>query len=86
MNTLTNTSTVEWSLLPKSDKSEKSIKSLLVITKSSKDGLSEFFLFFFLIGIHSMQVWTATIRHGVTRKRTTKGLKHPEISLGRTLS
>ena len=27
---------------------------------------------FFLIGIHSMKGWTATIRHGVTRKRSTK--------------
>ena len=27
------------------------------------------------IGIHSMQGWTATVRHGVTRKRSTKGLK-----------
>ena len=31
---------------------------------------------FFLIGIHSMQGWTATTRHGVTRKRNTKRLKH----------
>ena len=31
---------------------------------------------FFLIGIHSMQGWTATMRHGVTRKRSTKRLKH----------
>ena len=29
---------------------------------------------FFLIGIHSMQSWTATTRHGVTRKRSTKRL------------
>ena len=27
------------------------------------------------IGIHSMQDWTATMRHGVTRKRSTKRLK-----------
>ena len=27
---------------------------------------------FFLIGIHSMQDWTATKRHGVTRKRSSK--------------
>ena len=32
--------------------------------------------FFFLIGIHSMQGQTATTRHGVTRKRSTKRLKH----------
>ena len=36
-----------------------------------------FFFFFFSIGIHSMmQGWTATTRHGVTRKRSTKRLKH----------
>ena len=31
---------------------------------------------FFLIAINSMQGWTATTRHGVTRKRNTKKLKH----------
>ena len=31
--------------------------------------------FFFLIGIHSMQGWTATKRNGVTSKRSTKRLK-----------
>ena len=31
---------------------------------------------FFLIGIHSIQSWTATTRHGVTRKRNTKRLRH----------
>ena len=40
--------------------------------------------FFFLIGIHSMQGWTATTRHGLTRKRTTKRLKHTGIYLERT--
>ena len=33
-------------------------------------------IIFFLIGVHSMQGWTATTRHGVTRKRSTKRLKH----------
>ena len=33
-------------------------------------------LLFFLIGIHSMQGWTTTTRHGVTRKESTKRLKH----------
>ena len=28
------------------------------------------------IGTHSMQGYTATTRHGVTRKRSTKKLKH----------
>ena len=28
------------------------------------------------IGIHSIQGWTATTRHGVTRKRSTKRLQH----------
>ena len=31
---------------------------------------------FFEIGIHSLQDWTTTVGHGVTRKRTTKRLKH----------
>ena len=26
----------------------------------------------FLLGIHSMQGWTATMRHGITRKKSTK--------------
>ena len=30
----------------------------------------------FLIEIHSMQGWTDTARHGVTKKRSTKALKH----------
>ena len=34
------------------------------------------FLTAFLIGIHSMKGWTATTRHGVTRKRNTKRLRH----------
>ena len=32
----------------------------------------------FLIGIHSMQGWTVTMRHGVVRKRSTKRLKHAD--------
>ena len=42
--------------------------------------ISGFFIWcywhFFLIEIHSMQGWTATVMHGVTRKRSTKLLKH----------
>ena len=34
--------------------------------------------FFFLIGIHSMQGWTATTRHGVTRKEAEKRLHDTE--------
>ena len=34
------------------------------------------FLFFFLIGIDSMQGWIATTRYRVTRKRSTKRLNH----------
>ena len=37
---------------------------------------SVFFFLFFLIGIHSIQGWTATTGHGVTRKRNTKRLRH----------
>ena len=36
--------------------------------------LSGFFLF--LVGVYSMQAWTATTRPAVTRKRSTKRLKH----------
>ena len=35
-------------------------------------------LIFFLIGIHSMQGWTTTTRHGVTRKEAQKRLQDPE--------
>ena len=38
----------------------------------------------FKIEVHSMQGWTATTRHGVTRKRTTIRLKY--TILGRTYS
>ena len=34
--------------------------------------------YFFLIGIHPMQGWTATTRHGVTRKEAQKGLQDTE--------
>ena len=42
--------------------------------------------FFFLIGIHSMQGWTATSRHGVTRKKkkAQKRLQLQKICLERT--
>ena len=42
---------------------------------------SVFFFFFFLIGIHPMQGWTATTRHGVTIKK-----KNKEQCLQRTYS
>ena len=37
-----------------------------------------FFFCFFLVGIHPMQGWTATARHGVTRKEAQKGLQDIE--------
>ena len=40
--------------------------------------LGVFFLFFVLIGIHSMQGLTATTRHGVTRKEAQKILQGTE--------
>ena len=61
----------------------------------SYDGTQEFSLseewtngiFFFLIGIHSMQGWTATTRHGVTRKKKRKkDYKLQKICLERTYS
>ena len=33
---------------------------------------------FFLIGVHSMQGWTATTRHGITRKEAQKRLQDKE--------
>ena len=41
--------------------------------------------FFLLIGIHSMQGTAATTRHGVTRKRGTKRLKHARNLLRKDL-
>ena len=52
--------------------SEKTIQS-----KSQKIYQNGFLMIFFSIGTHSMQGWTATTKHGVTRKRSTKKLKHP---------
>ena len=43
-------------------------------------------LCFFLSRIHSMQGWTATTRHGVTRKRSQKILKHAVNLFKRTYS
>ena len=34
------------------------------------------YIFFVLFWIHSMQGWTATTKHGVTRKRSTERLEH----------
>ena len=42
------------------------------------------YLFFILIGIHSMQGWTATKIHGVTRKEAQKILQDTETCLERT--
>ena len=44
------------------------------------------YMSFFPIGIHTMQGWTATTRHGVTRKISTKRLSIQEISLDRNFS
>ena len=53
-------------------------------TKSGRDYQTKFKVikkcyllrFFFSTGTHSMQSWTTTTRHGVTRKRSTKRVKH----------
>ena len=39
-------------------------------------GIPLCFLFLLLIGIHTMQGWIASMRHGVKRKRSTKRLEH----------
>ena len=57
------------------------IPSLNLQRSSSKDWTSlpkTDWLIFFLIGIHSMQGWTATTRHGVTRKEAQKRLQDTE--------
>ena len=41
---------------------------------------------FFLIGIHPIQGWTATIRHGVTKKKQKKDHRIQKIWLERTYS
>ena len=41
---------------------------------------------FLLIGIHSMQGWTASTRHGVTRKEAQKDYRVQKICLERTYS
>ena len=41
--------------------------------------------FFFLIGIHSMQDWTATTRHAVTRNEAQKRLQDTEPKVKRCL-
>ena len=56
-------------------------RDCVLITYLNFNGLFQDNLFWvgqylFLIGIHSMQGSTVTTRHGVTRKRSTKRLKH----------
>ena len=46
--------------------------TIIINFEEKRDPLS----IFFKIGIYSMQGWTATARHGVTRKRSTKRLQH----------
>ena len=52
-----------------------SVGSIAVGGNSPSIGVWISFLFF-LIRIHSMQGWTTTTKHGNTRKRSTKRLKH----------
>ena len=64
------------------DPNSSSLVILIYIMKTnyllitSLDLLETLFRIFFLIGIHYMQGWTATLRHGVTKKRSTKILKY----------
>ena len=54
-------------------------------------GRNEIFILFFLIGIHSMQGWTATTMHWVIRRRRTRRrrstnrLEHTENLLRKNL-
>ena len=38
-------------------------------------GNNNLHIYIFLIGVHSMQGWTATTRHGVTKKKEHKKIK-----------
>ena len=51
--------------------------SFIFFPKCNPSPNSEGF-FLFLIGIHSMQGWTATMRHRVTRKEVQKRLQNTE--------
>ena len=53
-------------------------------SKSNNDS-NNYHYVVFLIGIHSMQDWTATMRHGVTSKRNIKRLKHKRIMFQKNL-
>ena len=61
---------------PSLEKKFKAPKSTQKISFYGNIGELPIYLFFFLIGIHSMQGWTATTRHRVTRKTSTKRLEH----------
>ena len=52
------------------------LQSLISIGSVAYKIVKNFFFFFLKIGIHSMQGSAATTRHGVTRKGSTKRLKH----------
>ena len=64
----------------------------IILIKNKVDNQNKFSFkpvalsFFFLIGIHSMQGWTATTRHGVTRKGEKKDYRIQKIYLERTYS
>ena len=75
------TGLIYWCLF--TDPNSSSLVILIYIMKTnyllitSLDLLETLFrIFFFLIGIHYMQGWTATLRHGDTKKRSTKILKY----------
>ena len=68
----------KWTTKEVSIKQKQSI-SVKYLSKNFGKGISKciilsgcFLKFLFLIGIHSMQGWTATTRHGVTRKEAQK--------------
>ena len=56
----------------------KILGSVLVPFFKETCALRLYSLFLKQIGIHTMQGWTATTKHGVTRKRSTKKIQHAE--------
>ena len=54
-----------------------------LLWKISKDDktialMGDLFIYLFLIGIHFMKGWTATTKHGITRKTAQKRLQDKE--------
>ena len=70
----------EWNYVVSVTLKAKQMVGFRKITAFFNQNVTNFGILIFLkkIGIHSMQGWAATARHGVTRKRSTRRLKNTE--------